>query len=321
MTTLNHRYPAIQGEFEDEYEDEYELEEEYEDEAFLGGLAKIAGSLLGEEEYELEDELEGEFEDEYEEEAFFGGLAKIAGSLLGEGEYELEGEYEEEGEYEFEFEAESEAEAEMEHELEDEFEEEAEEEAEGFVNPVRRIYRDAESMAHLAVRAERAQSEAEAEAFIGALVPLAAKLIPRAAKLISRNAPTLVKGASRIVRQLRRSPQGRKLVRGLPVVLQRTAQSLADQAANGQDIDASTVVRTLGTMTGRVLAPRRRRRAIRAVNTFDRRWQRRAQWQRRYGRRPYRIHGRGVRRPGYRTPMRRTVNRPMARRSNRRVRR
>jgi hypothetical protein len=315
MTTLNHRYPAIQGEYEDEFEDEFEFEEEYEDEAFLGGLAKIAGSLLGEEEYEDEYELEGEFEDEYEEEAFFGGLAKIAGSLLGEGEYEDE--YEMEGEYEFEFEAEAESEMESEAELEEEFEDEAEEEAEGFVNPVRRIYRDAESMAHLAVRAERAQSEAEAEAFIGALVPLAAKLIPRAAKLISRNAPTLVKGASRIARQLRRSPQGRRLVRGLPVVLQRTAQSLADQAANGRDIDASTVVRTLGTMTGRVLGPRRRRRAIRAVNTFDRRWQRRSQWQRGRGRRPYRVRGRGVRRP-YGRPMRRPVNRRVTRRVRRR---
>jgi hypothetical protein len=289
MTTLNHRYPAIQGEFEDEYEDEYELEEEYEDEAFLGGLAKIAGSLLGEGEYEYEDELEGE--------------------------------------YEFEFEAEAEAELEAEAEFEEEFEDEAEEEAEGFVNPVRRIYRDAESMAHLAVRAERAHSEAEAEAFIGALVPLASKLIPRAAKLIARNAPTLVKGASRIVRQLRRNPQTRRMVRALPVVLQRTAQSLADQAANGRDIDATTVVRTLGTMTGRVLGPRRRRRAIRAVNHWDRRWQRRAQWNRGHGRR-YRIHGRGVRRP-YARPVRRPAYRPTARptarpvigRSNRRVRR
>jgi hypothetical protein len=284
MTTLNHRYPAIQGEFEDEFEDEYELEEEYEDEAFLGGLAKIAGSLLG----------EGEYEDEYELEA----------------------------EYEFEFEAEAEAEMESESELEEEFEDEAEEEAEGFANPVRRIYRDAESMAHLAVRAERAHSEAEAEAFIGALVPLASKLIPRAAKLIARNAPTLVKGASRIVRQLRRNPQTRRMVRALPVVLQRTAQSLADQAANGRDIDATTVVRTLGTMTGRVLGPRRRRRAIRAVNHWDRRWQRRAHWNRGRGRR-YRIHGRGVRRPygAVRRPAYRATARPMIGRSTRRVRR
>src|SRR5689334_5719400 len=294
MTTLNHRYPAIQGEFEDE--------------AFLGGLAKIAGSLLGEEEYEDEYEME----EEYEDEAFLGGLAKIAGSLLGEGEYEDEME----GELEFEFEAEAEAEMESEAELEDEFEDEDEEEAEGFANPVRRIYRDAESMAHLAVRAERAHSEAEAEAFIGALIPLASKLIPRAAKLIARNAPTLVKGASRIVRQLRRNPQTRRMVRALPVVLQRTAQSLADQAANGRDIDATTVVRTLGTMTGRVLSPRRRRRAIRAVNHWDRRWQRRAQWNRgqwNRGRR-YRIHSRGVRRPysSTRRPAYRSGYRPMS---------
>ena len=124
-----------------EFEDELEMEDEYEDEAFLGGIAKIAGSLLGEEEYEFEDELEGEFEDEfemelesefedeyegeyeyemedeyedeyefedeyeledeYEDEAFFGGLAKIAGSLLGEEEYEDE--YEAESEEEFFF--------------------------------------------------------------------------------------------------------------------------------------------------------------------------------------------------------------------------
>ena len=40
-------------------------------------------------------------------------------------------------------------------ELEDEFEDEAEEEAEGFVNPIRRVYRDAELMAHLAKQAAR----------------------------------------------------------------------------------------------------------------------------------------------------------------------
>ncbi|MBB6626480.1 hypothetical protein H5V45_04000 [Nocardioides sp. KIGAM211] len=278
MTTMNHRYPALQGELEDEYESEYEgeLEEELEDEAFLGGLASIAGSLLGEEEYEDE----------------------------AEGEYELE------EEYEFEFEAEAEAESES--ELEAEFEDEAEEEAEGFVNPVRRVYRDAETMAHLAVRAERAQSESEAEAFIGALVPIAARLIPRAASVLARNAPALIRGATRIARRLRRSPQTRQLVRALPVVLQRTAQSLADQAANGRPIDATTVVRTLGTMTGRVL--RSPAAPVRAVDVFDRRWHRRARWNARR-RPPVRV----VRnRPAYRRPVGRPVNRRVARRVRRR---
>jgi len=285
MTTLNRRYPAIQGELEDELETE--------DEAFLGGLAKIAGSLLGEGEEEYEDEDEWEVEGEDEDEAFFGGLAKIAGSLLGEGETE--------DEYEFEFEAEAEAEmeAEAEGETEDEFEAEAEEEAEGFVNPVRRVYRDAELMAHLATKAAQTESESEAEAFIGALVPMAAKLIPRAAKLISANGPTLIKGATKIMRQLRRNPNTRRLVKALPVVLQRTAQSLADQAQNGRPIDANAVIGTLGNMTGRVLRGGRSRRAVRAVDVFNRRFHRRRRWQnRRYPNGPrYRRGPAGYRRP------------------------
>jgi hypothetical protein len=246
MTTLNRRYPAIQGEFEDEYEDELE------DEAFLGGLAKIAGSFLGD----------------------------------GEGE----------GEFEFEFEAEAEAESED----EDEFEAEMEDEAEGFVNPVRRVYRDAELMAHLANRAALTESESEAEAFIGALIPMAARLIPRAARLISGNAPALVKGATRIVRRLRRDPATRRLVNGFPVVLQRTAQSLADQAAAGKPIDSDAVIQTLGTMTGRVLGGGNARRAVSAVDVFNRRYHRRRRWQqRRWGQRSG-GDGRPNRRTGYR---------------------
>jgi hypothetical protein len=213
-----------------------------------------------EDEYELEDEFEAEFESEDESEF--------------EGEYELESEQE----LEFEFETAAEAELEAEGELEDEFEAEDEDEAEGFVNPVRRIYRDAETMAHLARQAALTESEGEAEAFIGALVPLAAKIIPRAARVIARNAPTLVRSARRITRNLRRDPTTRRLVQAMPVVLQRTAQSLADQAASGRPVNADTVTRTLSTMTGRVLRGRRGARAVRAVGVFDRRWQRRARW-------------------------------------------
>jgi hypothetical protein len=127
-------------ELEDEFEDEDEYEDEYEDEdegeEFFGGLANIAGSLLGEgeveaeSEWEAEDELEGEFEDEFEDELedefegededewedegeeFLGGLANIASSLMGEGEDEWEDETEDEWEGEGEWEDETEAEAE-----------------------------------------------------------------------------------------------------------------------------------------------------------------------------------------------------------------
>jgi hypothetical protein len=249
-SAVNHRYPAVQGELEDELEAEDELEFETEDEA--------------------EDELE--LEDEFEDEAFLGalgGIARTVGGLLGEGE--------EEGEYEAEYEFEFEAEAELEGEAEDEFEDEDE----SFVNPVKRIYRDAELMAHLAGNAATAEGEEEAEAFIGALVPIAARLIPRAASLVSRNAPALIRGATRIVRRLRRDPATRRLVRAMPVVLQRTAQSLADQAATGRPVNAETAVRTLARMTGRVLgSPHSCRRALGAVGVFDRRYRRRLGMQR-----------------------------------------
>jgi hypothetical protein len=198
--------------------------------------------------------IQGEYENELESEF--------------EGEYE--GEDEVEGELDFEFEAE--AEMEDEGELEDEYEDEAE----GFANPIRRVYRDAETMAHLARQASLSESEGEAEAFIGALIPLASRLIPRAARLFSQNAPTLVRGATRVVRTLRRNPNTRRFVRAMPVVLQRTAQSLADQAADGRPIGPDAVMDTLSRISGRVLGPDVDS-ALRAVDVFDRRWRRRAQ--------------------------------------------
>jgi hypothetical protein len=255
-SAVNHRYPAVQGEFESEVEAEDELEYETEDED--------------------EGELEGELEDEFEDEAFLGalgGIARTVGGLLGEGEDEYEGE----AEFEFEYEVEAEG----------EFEDEFEDEDEAFVNPVQRIYRDAELMAHLAGNAAAAEGEEEAEAFIGALVPIAARLIPRAAALVSRNAPALIRGATRIVRRLRRDPATRRLVRAMPVVLQRTAQSLADQAASGRPVTAESTVRTLARMTGRVLGtPHSCRRALGAVGVFDRRYRRRLGMQRSNGYRP-----------------------------------
>jgi hypothetical protein len=206
-------------------------------------------------ELELEDEWEGESEYEFEAEL----EEELEGEFEAESEYEYESEYELEDELEFDFEAEAEAEAEG--------------EAEGFVNPVRRVYPDAELMAHLGRAAAESESEEEAEAFIGALVPIAARLIPRAASLVARHAPTLIRGASRVVRRLRSDPATRRLVATLPVIAQRTVQSLADQAGSGRPIDGDTVFRTIGRMTQRVLGdPANARRAGNAVAVFDRRW-------------------------------------------------
>src|SRR5438132_9262300 len=101
-------------------------------------------------------------------------------------------------------------------ELEGEYEWEAE------ANPIRRVYPDA-LMEHLGHAAAEAATEAEAEAFIGALVPLAARLVPRVAPMIMRAAPNLIRGVSRATRVLRANPATRPLVRAIPTVVRRTA--------------------------------------------------------------------------------------------------
>ena len=222
---------------------------------------EIQGEFETEDEFEAELEEESEFEAEDEDEDFLGAIGGIGTTLDGL----LRG-----GNREYEAEFEFEAEAETEEEAEEEYEEEA------FVNPVRRIYPDAELMAHLSARAAQTSSEAEAEAFFGALVPIASKLIPRAAGVLARNGPALIRGTSALGRRLRRSPATRRFVMAMPVILQRTAQSLADQAASGRPVTADVAVSTLARIAGRVLRTSPDRdRAVRAVTTFDRRYHQR----------------------------------------------
>jgi hypothetical protein len=324
-----------EGEYEAEYEDEYELEDEFEDEAFLGGLAKIAGSLLGEgeEEYELEgeyegegeyeaeyeaeDELEGEFEDEFEtrlqsefegeeeyeledeyeyegegeDEAFLGGIAKIAGSLLGEGEIE--------GEYEDEDEAEAEAEyffgkigrflrkhknvfkkiakvaapmiatavggpaagmlakavtSQLEGEFEAELEAELEDMATAPVSP------QAALGEYLAARAAGAQTEAEAEAFIGSSVTVT--LSDRNRRELEELLPHLLRGATVLTRILRRSPYSRQGVRLVPGIIDSSARTLAHYRSAGRAISPADVGAVLGGSTRRVLADPRWQAAV-----------------------------------------------------------
>jgi hypothetical protein len=243
-----------------------------------------------ENEWESEWELEGEWEGEFEEEAFFrrlaglarraaqspalrrvgltaartalrglgdvgGALAGPAGRQLGAGAgralsgllpaREYEGEYEFEEEYE--------------------------------VNPIRRIYPEA-LMEHMGHAAAEAESEAEAEAFIGALVPLAARLIPRAAPALMRAAPGLVRGLAGAARTLRRSPTTRPLVRTLPTVMRRTATSLARQAAQGRPVTPQTAVRTLARQTAQVVGtPQRAVQAYRRSCALDQRYHQRGQ--------------------------------------------
>jgi hypothetical protein len=220
---------------------------------------------------DFEEELEGE----YEGEEFFGQLAQRAaraalGSLTGQSDGEFEDEYELEGEAEYE----GEFEYEDEFELEDEWEDELEYEGERMANPLRRVYPDA-MMEHLGHAAAEAETEAEAEAFIGALVPLAARLARKAAPHVARSTPQLVRGLSSVARTLRRNPTTRQLVRVLPTVASRTTRTLARHAAHGRPITPRRAIRTLAGQTAAVLSnPRARNHIVRRARALDRTYHR-----------------------------------------------
>jgi len=149
-------------------------------------------------------------------------------------------------------------------------------EYEGEVNPIRRIYPDA-LMEHLGHAAAEAESEEEAEAFIGALVPLAARFIPRAASAVMRVAPNLIRGVAGAARTLRANPATRPLVRALPTVVRRTTANLARQAQAGRRVTPQTAVRTLARQTSRVIgSPAQCAQAYRRSRALDRNYHRSA---------------------------------------------
>jgi hypothetical protein len=142
---------------------------------------------------------------------------------------------------------------------------------EGEVNPLRRVYPDA-LMEHLGHAAAETESEEEAEAFIGALIPLAARIIPRVAPAIMRSAPQLIRGAARVTRTLRRNPATRQLVRTMPTIIRNTAANIARQASQGRPVTPQTAVRALAQQTARVIGnPRRALQAYQRSQSLDRR--------------------------------------------------
>ena len=259
---------SLMGEGEEELEGEAEEEYEGEGEEFLGTIARGVGGLMGEGEEELEGEAEGEYEEEGEE--FFGKIggllrraapllkrvAKVAapivgtavggplGGMLGRaaasalGESELEAELE--GELEYEDEGESEAELEQ-----------------TTVGPVTHNQALGELMAAVA---SQAQTEAEAEAMVGAAMMTSLSAADRVA--LRRVLPHLIRGGAILARILRRNRLTRHAVRTLPTITRRTAQVLSRRAAGGRPISRRTAGKVMAKQTRRVLGSPRTTAAV-----------------------------------------------------------
>jgi hypothetical protein len=109
----------------------------------------------------------------------------------------------------------------------------------------------------LAAQAAEAESEEEADAFIGAILPIATSLIPKlapvAAKVGQAVLPHLVSGAKNLVGTLWKSPGTRQLSRTIPTIARGTAATIARQVAAGKPVTGQTAVRALAAQTAKVL--------------------------------------------------------------------
>ncbi|MCC6670743.1 MAG: hypothetical protein IT458_06770 [Planctomycetes bacterium] len=137
----------------------------------------------------------------------------------------------------------------------------------------------ARAMEHLAHMAAEAESPGDSEAFLGALVPLAAQLVARRVlPTVMRAAPQLVRGVTQVAKTLRATPQGRSLMRTVPTIVRRSVARVARSVAQGAPVSPGGAVRILASETSRVLSsPRRCRCAIRRSRALDRGYHREAE--------------------------------------------
>jgi len=108
-------------------------------------------------------------------------------------------------------------------------------------------------MEQIAHEATHTASEAEAEALVGSLVPLATRAVRTAAPALQRVAPALARATGRLTGALRRSPATRPLIPTVPTILRRTSATLARQAAQGAPVTPRTAVRTMANQTYKVI--------------------------------------------------------------------
>lgn len=99
--------------------------------------------------------------------------------------------------------------------------------------------------------ASRAETEAEAEAMVGAAVMTVLSAADRAA--LQRVLPHMVRGTAILTRILRRRRITRPAVRAVPTIVRRTAQTLRQRAVAGQPITQRTAARVMAAQTQRVL--------------------------------------------------------------------
>jgi hypothetical protein len=125
---------------------------------------------------------------------------------------------------------------------------------------------EAALMEVLAAQAAEAESEQDADAFIGALIPLATslipKLVPAAAQVGQAVLPHLVSGAKNLASSLWKSPATRQLIQTIPTIARGTAATIAKQVAAGKPVTPQTAVRAMAGQAAKVLQNPKRAAAV-----------------------------------------------------------
>jgi hypothetical protein len=105
----------------------------------------------------------------------------------------------------------------------------------------------------LAAEAAHTASEAEAEALLGAALPITIRIMTGRRRL-RRVTPALVQANARLVRGLRRSgPAGPQLLRLVPKIQRNTVATISQQQRSGRPVPASMVAPIMAAQAARVL--------------------------------------------------------------------
>jgi hypothetical protein len=138
-------------------------------------------------------------------------------------------------------------------------------------------------MEHMGSVAAGATAAAEADALVGALVPLALRLLPQSTLPIARVVPTLTWRIAAISRALGRRTATRPLLRLLPAIVRHTIVRLARHHASGEIVTPALAARTLAQQSAFIInSPQRCLEVYRRSRLLDRNYHRRAGFETKY---------------------------------------
>lgn len=108
-------------------------------------------------------------------------------------------------------------------------------------------------MEYLGKAATETESEEEAAAFIGSLIPIAGRMLPQVAPALMHTSPDLIRGLTAATSILRQNPATRSLVRTIPTVVHHTATSMNRQLLQGMPVTPQTAMKSLSKAMHRIL--------------------------------------------------------------------